>query len=51
MAYIHKRGSTWSYQVNGGVDPATGKRNAITKGGFRTKTEAKHAAEQIEKDL
>jgi hypothetical protein len=51
MANLYKRGSTWSYQVNGGIDPATEKRIVIGKGGFRTKTEAKHAAERIEKEV
>ena len=51
MAYIYKRGNTWSYQVNGGIDLTTEKRKTIAKGGFRTKTEAKHAAERIEKEV
>jgi Arm DNA-binding domain len=33
---IKKRGSTYTYVVDIGPDPATGKRRQRTKGGFRT---------------
>jgi integrase len=38
-----KRGSTWSYVVDLGPDPATGKRRQTMKGGFRTKKDAQAA--------
>jgi Arm DNA-binding domain len=36
---IKKRGSTYTYVVDIGPDPATGKRRQRTKGGFRTRKE------------
>lgn len=40
---VYKRGSTWSYRIDGPLDPATGKRQQIGKGGFRTKRDAEDA--------
>lgn len=40
---IKKRGNTYTYTVDLGRDPATGKRVQKTKGGFRTKKEAQIA--------
>ena len=37
-------GATWSYIVDVGTDPKTGKRKQKKKGGFKTKTEAHEAA-------
>jgi len=37
-----KRGSTWTWYL-GAVDPATGRRRQLSKGGFRTKREAQAA--------
>ena len=41
--HVHKRGQTWTYVVDGGRDPATGRRRQRTKGGFRTKRLAEEA--------
>ncbi|MDW8515063.1 site-specific integrase [Priestia flexa] len=38
--YFRKRGKVWSYTVDIGKDPLTGKRRQKTKGGFRTKKDA-----------
>ncbi|MFK9095458.1 tyrosine-type recombinase/integrase [Bacillus salipaludis] len=37
---VFKRGDTWTYVVDIGRDPKTGKRKQKSKGGFRTKKEA-----------
>lgn len=42
-----KRGDTWSYIVDLGSDPATGKRRQREKSGFRTKKEAQAAAAEL----
>jgi hypothetical protein len=34
---VYKRGSTWTWVLDVGVDPVTGKRRQRTKGGYRTK--------------
>ena len=41
MAYFRKRGEKWSFTMDVGKDPITGKRKQITKGGFKTKKVAK----------
>lgn len=41
MAYFRKRGEKWSFTMDVGKDPITGKRKQITKGGFKTKKAAK----------
>lgn len=51
MASFRKRGNTWQYVVELGIDPVTGKRSQKTKGGFRTKKLAQLAASKIEKDI
>lgn len=61
MAYIRLRGckcpkdqkrctcgAKWSFTVDIGADPVTGKRRQITKSGFRTKREAEIEAAKIE---
>jgi integrase len=40
---VYKRGSTWTWHVDVGVDPVTGKRRQQTKGGFKTKRECQAA--------
>ncbi|UOQ91446.1 Arm DNA-binding domain-containing protein [Halobacillus shinanisalinarum] len=35
MAYYRKRGKTWSYTIDVGIDPSTGKRKQISKGDLR----------------
>ncbi|MFH5182904.1 tyrosine-type recombinase/integrase [Paenibacillus sp. TAB 01] len=42
-----KRGDKWSYIVDLGPDPATGKRRQKEKGGFKTKKEAQAAAAEL----
>lgn len=41
--YVRKRGSKWSYTVDVGKDPITGKRKQKTKGGFESEKEAESA--------
>ena len=41
MAYFRKRGEKWSFTMDVGKDPITGKRKQITKGGFKTKKVAR----------
>ncbi|MDA2636946.1 site-specific integrase [Bacillus cereus] len=41
---FRKRGNTWSFTIDIGIDPATGKRQQKSKSGFRTKKEAQNAA-------
>jgi hypothetical protein len=40
---IRRRGSTYTYWLDVGPDPVTGKRRQRTKGGFRTKRECQAA--------
>lgn len=49
--YIRKRGNKWSYTVDVGRDPATGKRKQKTKGGFPTKKEAQAALSEFQHEL
>lgn len=44
-------GATWSYIVDVGTDPATGKRKQKKKGGFKTKAEAQEAAALLISEL
>lgn len=48
MAHIRKRGKTYSYTIDLGKDPVTGKRKQINKGGFVRKKDAEAAARKIE---
>ena len=48
MAHIRKRGKTYSYAIDIGHDPLTGKRKQISKGGFVKKKDAEAAARKIE---
>jgi integrase len=41
--HVRKRGSTWSYVVDVGSDPTTGRRRQRTKGGFSTRKAAEEA--------
>lgn len=50
MAYIRKRGKGWQYTVNY-INPLTGERKPIAKGGFKTKKEAQLAAAELERQL
>lgn len=54
MPYIRQRGAKWSFTVEAGTDPVTGKRKQITRSGFKSENEALREAlkleEQIEKN-
>src|SRR5438105_2685691 len=41
--HVHKRAKTWTYVIEVGRDPATGRRRQHTKGGFATKKAAETA--------
>ncbi|WP_165786655.1 site-specific integrase [Heyndrickxia camelliae] len=45
--YVRKRGNKWSYTVDIGKDPITGKRKQKTKSGFDTEKEAETALNEI----
>lgn len=49
--YIYKReakkGITYTYRIEAGINPITGKRQQITKSGFKTAKEARTAAQPI----
>lgn len=51
MAYFRKykgkNGDIWSFTVDVGRDPLTGKRKQITRRGFKTKKEAKEALDKL----
>ncbi|GEM04961.1 site-specific integrase [Halolactibacillus miurensis] len=51
MAYIRKRGKTWSYTVDTGIDPVNGRRRQKTTSGFKTKKEAELAAAKVESEV
>ena len=57
MAYFRKvstktkKGYSWSFTINLGKDPSTGKRKQITRRGFDTKKEAELAAHQIQLEI
>ncbi|MCP8971370.1 site-specific integrase [Ectobacillus ponti] len=44
-------GSTWTFVIDIGIDPITGRRKQKTKGGFRTKQEAEAAATELIHEL
>lgn len=43
----NKKGFSWTYCIEAGRNPATGKRNRITKSGFKTAKEARAAAQPV----
>lgn len=45
--YIRKRGNKWSYTVDIGKDPRSGKRKQKTQSGFKTKKEAQAALAEL----
>lgn len=45
--YVRKRGKTYSFTVDVGRDPDTGKRKQKTKGGFKTKKAAQEALNNV----
>jgi hypothetical protein len=48
---VHRRGATWSYVVDVGRDPASGRWRQRTKGGYRTKREAEQALGAVVRSL
>jgi integrase len=48
---VRRRGTTWSYVVDVGRDPANGRRRQRTKGGFVTRKEAEQALAEVIRDL
>lgn len=48
---IFKRGDTWSFVLDVGKDPKTGKRKQKTKGGFKRKKDAEEAAVKLREEL
>src|SRR5690625_2357581 len=51
MAYIRQRGDKWSFTVEAGTDPITGKRKQITRSGFGSEKEALREALNLEESL
>lgn len=58
MAYFRKvpsqkakSGYTWSFTIENGIDPLTGKRKQTTRRGFATKKEAENAAKELSTQL
>jgi integrase len=49
--YIRKRGNKWSYTVDIGRDPQTGKRKQKSQSGFKTKKEAQAALAELVNDV
>ncbi len=50
MAYFRKRGEKWSFTMDVGKDPITGKRKQITRGGFKTKKRSR-SRDKVTNDL
>lgn len=48
MASIEKRGKTWRYRIQAGIDPQTGRYKQISRSGFPTKRAAQLAAHDAE---
>jgi len=49
--YFRKRGEKWSFTVDIGRDPVTGKRRQITRSGFASEKEARIACAQVIADF
>lgn len=49
--YFRKRGEKWSFTIDVGLDPTTGKRKQKTVSGFKTKKEAQLAAAALHQEL
>jgi integrase len=45
--HVYKRGETWTFVVDVGRDPVTGKRKQKSKGGFRRKRDAEAALRKL----
>ncbi|WP_339998881.1 tyrosine-type recombinase/integrase [Priestia aryabhattai] len=51
QGYFRKRGSTWSFTIDIGIDLKTGKRRQKTRSGFKTKKEAQLEAAKLQQAL
>lgn len=51
MASYEKRGDTWRYRISLGKNPKTNKYEYISKSGFKRKSDAKHHAEMVERQI
>ena len=51
QGYFRKRGDKWSFTLDRGMEPATGKRKQKTKTGFATKKDAQLAAARMAQEL
>lgn len=51
MATYEKLGNSWRYRISTGKNPTTGKYEYISKSGFKRKSDAKHHAEMVERQL
>jgi integrase len=51
MAQFRKRGGTWTYIVDIGIEPVTKKRKQVSKGGFKSKREAQSACREVELEI
>lgn len=51
QGYFRKRGNRWSFTIDIGIDPKTGKRKQKTRSGFRTKKEAQLEAAKLQQEL
>src|ERR1700690_3687663 len=51
QGHVLRRGTTWTYMVDVGRDPASGRRRQRTKGGYRTKKEAQQALATVIRTL
>lgn len=49
--YNTKKGVRWKFIIENGIDPRTGKRDRIVRGGFMKRKDAKAAAEPLEYKL
>jgi hypothetical protein len=44
---VRRKDNSWSYRVDLGPDPSTGRRRQLAKQGFRTKREAERALDEV----
>ncbi|MDT8861018.1 Arm DNA-binding domain-containing protein [Alkalihalobacillus sp. MEB130] len=49
--YLRKRGNKWSFTIDIGINPATGKRLQKTVSGFKTKKEAQAACSEMQQAI
>lgn len=51
MAYLRKlKNGKWSFTIDVGTDPLSGKRKQVTRGGFAKKSEAEEEAARVKKE-